>query len=50
MGPLAKPVQQAGLQAIGQRGAPFGIAAADFFEPAERTRGQFGMTIRLTPR
>ena len=45
MGPLSKPVQQAGIQAIAQRAAPFGITAADFFEPAERTRALFARLV-----
>ncbi len=49
MGPLAKPVQQAGVQAIAQRGAPFSITAADFFEPAERTRALFSQLVNADP-
>ena len=49
MGPLSKPVQQAGMQAIAQRAAPFGITAADFFEPAERTRCLFARLVNADP-
>ncbi len=49
MGPLAKPVQQAGVQALLQRGAPFSITAADFFKPAERTRALFAQLVNADP-
>lgn len=38
MGPLARPVQDAGAQALARRAVPFGITAADFFVPADRVR------------
>jgi hypothetical protein len=46
MGPLARPVQQAGIDALARRAAPFQIRAEDFCAPAERTRA---LCARLAP-
>ena len=49
MGPLARPVQQAGVDALARRAAPFLITAADFFEPAERTRALCARLVNADP-
>ncbi len=49
MGPLARPVQQAGIDALARRAAPFQISAADFFGPAERTRALCARLVNADP-
>jgi selenocysteine lyase/cysteine desulfurase len=49
MGPLPKPVEQAGVAALAQRAAVIGISARDFFDPAERTRELCARLVNADP-
>lgn len=49
MGPLARPVQQAGMDALARRAAPHLITADDFFKPAERTRALCARLVNADP-
>lgn len=49
MGPLPKPVEQAGVAALAARAATVGITPADFFEPAERTRALCAQLVDADP-
>jgi selenocysteine lyase/cysteine desulfurase len=45
MGPLPRASRQAGEAAVARKSRPWEIPPADFFEPAERTRGLFAELI-----
>ncbi|MES2948202.1 MAG: aminotransferase class V-fold PLP-dependent enzyme [Pseudomonadota bacterium] len=49
MGPLPKPVEQAGARALATRAAPIGMTAQDFFAPAERTRKLCAQLVNADP-
>lgn len=49
MGPLPKPVQAAGEQALALRAQPYLLQPADFFEPAERTRRLCAALVQSDP-
>jgi selenocysteine lyase/cysteine desulfurase len=45
MGPLPRASREAGEAAVARKSRPWEIPPADFFEPAERTRGLFAQLI-----
>jgi selenocysteine lyase/cysteine desulfurase len=45
MGPLARPVQQAGINAIAKRAYPAQISSDDFFAPADNVRKLCGQLV-----
>ncbi|MEI7444491.1 MAG: aminotransferase class V-fold PLP-dependent enzyme [Burkholderiales bacterium] len=49
MGPLPKPVEAAGHDALTRRAFPSWMRAADFFEPAERVRGLCARLVGADP-
>lgn len=49
MGPLPKPVEAVGHDALTRRAFPSWMRAADFFEPAERVRGQCAQLVGADP-
>lgn len=49
MGPLPRPVEQAGMTALAARAAPIGLSPRDFFAPAERTRGLCAALVNADP-
>lgn len=49
MGPLPKPVEQAGARALLARASPIGMAPQDFFAPAERTRKLCAQLVNADP-
>ncbi|WP_114971987.1 aminotransferase class V-fold PLP-dependent enzyme [Rhodoferax ferrireducens] len=49
MGPLPKPVEQAGARALVARASPIGMTAQDFFVPAERTRKLCAQLVNADP-
>lgn len=49
MGPLPRPVQQAGHDAIARRAATVDLVPADFFAPAERVRAQCASLVGASP-
>jgi selenocysteine lyase/cysteine desulfurase len=49
MGPLPKPVEQAGAAALAKRVGVIGITAQDFFDPAERTRELCARLVNADP-
>lgn len=49
MGPLPRPVEQAGAAALTARAAPIGLTSKDFFEPAERTRDLCAQLVNADP-
>jgi len=49
MGPLPKPVEQAGARSLAARAAPIGMTAQDFFAPAERTRKLCAQLVNADP-
>ena len=49
MGPLPRPVEQAGVAALAARASPIGLTPLDFFEPAERTRKLCAQLVNSDP-
>ncbi len=49
MGPLPRPVEQAGVAALAARASPIGLTAQDFFDPAERARLLCAQLVHADP-
>lgn len=49
MGPLPRPVEQAGAEALAARASVIGITPQDFFEPAERVRQLCAQLVNADP-
>lgn len=49
MGPLPRPVEQAGAAALTARASPIRLTSKDFFEPAERTRALCAQLVNADP-
>ena len=49
MGPLPKPVQQAGVEALARRAFPVDITPDDFFAPADRVRRLCAQLVNADP-
>jgi len=49
MGPLPRPVEQAGVAALTARASPIGLTAQDFFDPAERVRLLCAQLVHADP-
>jgi selenocysteine lyase/cysteine desulfurase len=48
MGPIPRPVREAGAAGLDRRATPWKIGAEDFFEPAEKTRRLIGQLINAS--
>ncbi len=49
MGPLPRPVRQAGVEALAARAVPIGLTSREFFEPAERARKLCAQLVNADP-